>query len=202
MEITAAFLWNSTEKSISYIIIDEDYDSLVQPTTTKEIKQGDLKAFCSNTQKVIQTFFDRIKDVYNEQPGCTIKIEYKIVGHGSPAQPYHTQLHKPSDNTEFVRKKFFELFHDISEKNKSIVLADTQYRTKLKKPELAEFKKGLDGLHLVPKVKGNAYVYHLWALALHATKSNYKKQLKKLTQIVKPVKEIEKDERKRRKASD
>lgn len=125
---------------------------------------------------------------------CRVKIEYKIVGHGSAAHLYHTQTHKPSDRTEYVRETFFEKFNGL--KSDLLTLADSQLRKKLENSALKEFKEGLVSLQLIEL----AYQVHLWAIALHATQSTYKSKLKKLTKALLPVQEIKTSTKKRRSA--
>lgn len=199
MEIIAAFRWDSTKKSISYMAVDENYQVRVIPVITK-LHLNNLTSFYSEAENIINSFFREIEAIYRGNPNCNINIEYKIVGHGSPAYHYHTKMHKPSERTEFVRKSFFDNFKNCKNKNHSLQLAENQYRINLKKPTLTEFKAGLDNLELIEKKKNNAYQYHLWALLLHATKSNYKKEINKLTRILKPAKEYQIDKKKHRSA--
>lgn len=199
MNIIAAFRWDSTEKSISYMVIDENFRVRVIPVITK-LPKTILKSFFPEAKNIINSFFREIENIYRGNPNCNISIEYKIVGHGSPAHHYHTRLHKPTESTEFVRKTFFDDFEQCKEKYPSLQLAEKQYRTNLKKPALTEFKRGLDDLNLIEQKKNNAYQYHLWALVLHATKSNYHKEITKLTKILKPEKEQQIDKKKLRSA--
>ncbi|KTC73147.1 Uncharacterised protein [Legionella bozemanae] len=74
---------------------------------------------------------------------------------------------------------FHNYFQKVNDQIKSIQLAP-QYRTKLKNPFLKQFKVSLEDCELVKNKKGKAYEQHLWALALHATKSTYPRQIKKL----------------------
>lgn len=195
MDIIAAFRWDSSEKSISYMAVDENFRVRIIPVITK-LPKNNLSSFFLEAKNIINSFFTEIETIYRGNTECNISIEFKIVGHGSPAHHYHTKMHKPNESTEFVRKSFFDGFDQCKEKNHSLQLAEKQYRTNLKKPRLTEFKAGLDNLHLIEKKKNNAYQYHLWALILHATKSNYKKEITKLTKILKPEKERQIDKKK------
>ncbi|HAT1998351.1 TPA: hypothetical protein I8Z84_000064 [Legionella pneumophila] len=195
MDIIAAFRWDSSEKSISFMAIDENYSVRIIPLNTK-LPKNNLNQLFQEAENTIKGFFKEIETIYRGKPDANIRIEYKIVGHGSPAHHYHTKMHKPSDSTEFVRKSFFETFNDYKSAY-SLRLAEKQYRTNLKKPALTQFKAGLDNLELIEKKKNNAYQYHLWALILHATKSNYAKEITKLTKILKPEKVQQIDKKKR-----
>ena len=149
MDIIAAFRWDSSEKSISFMAIDENYSVRIIPLNTKLTKNNLNKLF-QEAENTIKRFFKEIETIYRGNPDANIRIEYKIVGHGSPAHQYHTKIHKPSDSTEFVRKSFFENFNDYK-MGYSLHLADMQYRTNLKKPALTDFKTGLDHLDLNQK---------------------------------------------------
>lgn len=197
MDIIAAFRWDSTDKSISYMVIDDNFRVRVIPVITKLTKTN-LNSFFSESKNMINSFFKEVENIYRGNPNCNVSIEYKIVGHGSPAHHYHTKMHKPSEHTEFVRTTFFNDFDQCKEKYPSLQLAEKQYRTNLKKPALTEFKSGLDNLDLIEQKKNNAYQYHLWALILHATKSNYHKEITKLTKILKPEKEQQINKKKHR----
>lgn len=196
MSIIAAFLWNgSNDKSISYMIIDDNYLVRHNPVITK-LHSRDLNSFKHDANEIIQTFFAEIKHISQAKKNSNITIEYKIVSHAAPVNQYDVKIQKPSDRTEFVRDKFNEYYNRASTCNGSLQLA-SQYRKKLIKPYLDEFKNHLNELHIVNKEKNNAYKYHLWALALHATKSNYEKKLKKLTITIRQAQVELKDEKKR-----
>lgn len=181
------------------MIIDKDYQIRTMPVIIKT-PQKDLDSFKKEAEQAIQSFFEEIEKTYKGNEDCFITIEYKIVGNASPASHYHTQMHKPSNRTEFVRSTFFDYFHKAQIKNQLLQLADKQYRSNLKKPALTEFQEGLNNLHLVEKKRSSAYQYHLWAIILHATKSSFKKELKKLMKILKPVQDLQIDEKKRHSA--
>ena len=110
MDIIAAFRWDSSsDKSISYMIIDKDYQIRTMPVIIKT-SQKDLDSFKKEAEQAIQSFFEEIEKTYRGNNDCLITIEYKIVGNASPASHYHTQMHKPSNRTEFVRSTFFDYF--------------------------------------------------------------------------------------------
>lgn len=109
-------------------------------------------------------------------------------------------MHKPSDETEFVRSEFLRCHKQLIGHG-SVELAK-QYRKKLKKPELDEFKKEITGLELIDGKRGNAFQFHLWSLALHATKSNFKTKIRKLKKALTQTQQqgVQKDKRKPRAA--
>ncbi len=200
MKRIAGFRWDGSGKTISYMVIDEHYQIRCVPVI-KKLDTENQKKFQDEAEKVIQEFFTEIENIHRTNSDA-IKIEYRIVAHGSPAALFQTKMHKPSKQTEYVKEKFFEQHERVNQKNGngSLQLAKSQWRAKLKKPALTEFNDGLYRLHVVKKKKNNAYQCHLWALTLHATKSNYKKLLKKLTKALLPAQDSQKAKKKRRAA--
>lgn len=183
MNIIGAFHWDgSNPKSISTIIIDEDYSVRLEPSISK-LKGLSLIDFKIEAEKLINNFFREIETFAKNKNGNTVTVEYKIVGHASVASPFHTQMHKPSDCTEFVRDKFHECFNKLTEKYSSLTLAK-QYRSKLQNSALITFKQGLGDLQMVSAKRGNAFQFHLWSLALHATTGNYEKKLRNLSRKI------------------
>lgn len=196
MNIKAAFYWNgSKDKSISYMIIDNNFQIRLDPVI-KKLDPKNFDSFKREAIKTISSFFSEIEDIYRADKNNNITIEYKIVSHGSPVILHDAKIHKPSDRTEFVKEQFNQHYKRIKISNDSLKLA-SQFKKNLTKPALIEFKENLNNLHIVIKQKNNAYQYHLWALALHATKSTYKKVLKKLTKAVMPEQIEQKDKKKR-----
>jgi len=196
MSIVAAFHWNgSNEKSISYMIIDGNFNLRAGPTL-KTLNSQNFNLFKKEAEQAVKEFFDEIETLHKGKD-CEIKLEYKVVNQATPVRQYSTRLNKPSKWTEFVDKKFREFF---ALKNKiigSLQLAK-QYRRKLKKPELDHFKEKICGLNIVAANGKTAYQHHLWAIALHATKSNYQQKLRKLTKSIIAKQGIEQGVKKRR----
>lgn len=197
MKIIAAFFWDgSKDKSISYMIIDESYRVRCSAVMMK-LRSDDIKTFKCDANEMIQKFFKEIKDIQNGNKS-EVSIEYKIVGHANPTSQFHTKMHKPSDRTEYIRKCFLDHFKSAGGNGKLKLAA--QYRKKLTKPALTDFKKQINDLQLVDNVKGHAFKCHLWALALHATKTNYPKKLQKLKKALIQNTVAQKDTSKRRAA--
>src|SRR5579872_1466808 len=109
MKIIAALCWDgSKDKAISYMIIDDKYQVRCTPVI-KRLGTNGIKSFEREAKEIIKIFFREIKDIQNGN-NSKAKIEYKIVGHANPANQFHTQMHKPSARTEYVRKCFLDQF--------------------------------------------------------------------------------------------
>ncbi len=199
MDIIAAFRWDSSEKSISYMIVDQEFNIRTTPVIRK-LNGLNLDEFKNSAEQLINDFFDEITKLCEGKNNFHVLIEHKIVGSASPAGLYHTEMHKPSGKTEFVRDSFHACVEVINRKNNSIKLAK-QLRSDLKNPLLKEFKECLRNYRVVEKQRGNGFLYHLWALALHITQSTYAKKIKDLREKLirqepRKLKEVQKHESK------
>lgn len=181
-KLIVPFLWDMNNKSISFMIINHRYQKIISPKKY-ELKASNFSDFIQKADKIIKLFFKHILIVYELHPHHEIRIEYKILHHTSFDL---ADYHRPSERSLFVRKKFLEHYA----LTKSMVLPlklSQQLRSRLKRSELAEFKKLLRLKHIVVPAKKNSYQYHLWILATHATKSNYKNVLKRLSKTKKSL---------------
>lgn len=62
MDIIAAFRWDSTDKSISYMVIDDNFRVRVIPVITKLTKTN-LNSFFSEAKNMINSFFKEIENI-------------------------------------------------------------------------------------------------------------------------------------------
>ncbi|HAT9071434.1 TPA: hypothetical protein JBB39_12445, partial [Legionella pneumophila subsp. pneumophila] len=116
MDSTAAFFWNSTEKKLSYMVINSNLQTRVKPQTTGKLKELDSKTLKNEISKMIKSFYDEIEKIFESSPNHNITIEWKIVNSGNPAPLFNTKLHKPSDSTNFVSNLFDKYFNELKEK--------------------------------------------------------------------------------------
>lgn len=160
------------------MIIDRELNVRVMPVSQK-LNKLTWNEFKVHAEKLIDDFYNEISMICENKSGCSILIEHRIVGSASPAGLYNTQLHKPSDRTEFVRDLFHNRYERINKKFSSVKMAK-QLRSDLKKTILKDFKKCLIHCEIIDKQRGNGYLSHLWALALHTTKTSLQQKTKEL----------------------
>ncbi|KTC73146.1 hypothetical protein [Legionella bozemanae] len=84
MDIIAAFRWESSkDKSLSYLIIDEDFKKRVEPKIIK-LNHLNFELFQKEAKEFIREFYSQIEMLYfQNKNNCSILIEYKIVGSGN-----------------------------------------------------------------------------------------------------------------------
>lgn len=158
------------------MIIDHQFHPVAGPRKY-HLETLNFKNFTQKADKIVNSFYRALIHAYHAHPHFDVKIEYKIVHQVSHEL---ADFYKPSDRSDYVRKKFMQIYAIT----KSVVVPmklSQQLRSRLKRPELDEFKKSLRKMHVVKPSRTNTYQYHLWILATHATKSNYKKILKRLS---------------------
>jgi hypothetical protein len=177
MDIRTSFYWDAKSKSIHYLICDfteNEFNLLVEPRKL----DMNLNDFKSDVQKTIQEYFNHLIDL-NPQ---SIKIEYKILASGSPAQLFQ-KYRNASDYSEIV-KTIFE--SSVSEFNADISInLQKQTKSLLTGESLNQFKTILHRLGLINSLRKDAYKWHLWAILIHATNSTYDERIRK--QLWRPI---------------
>ncbi|HAU2013925.1 TPA: hypothetical protein F8S43_04435 [Legionella pneumophila] len=191
MDSTAAFFWNSTEKKLSYMVINSNLQTRVKPQTTGKLKELDSKTLKNEISKMIKSFYDEIEKIFESSPNHNITVEWKIVNSGNPAPLFNTKLHKPSDSTNFVSNLFDKYFNELKEKYPSLRKAKEQYRGLPDRIVLNKLKIALNDYGLVENKRGNSYLHHLWALALHLTKSTCDKKIKSMKKLLIPDEQMQ-----------
>ena len=139
--IIAALLWDTNNRSISYMIINNRYQVLVSPQKHNLGPQG-FAAFARQAAEVIDTFFEKVIAASREEDNCPILIEYKIV---HPISHALVTFYQPSPRSDFVRKQFLSCYEKIKKTHQDIVLSQ-QLRSRLRRPELDRFKNTLKKL--------------------------------------------------------
>lgn len=177
-KMTAAFLWDGTNKSISFMMIDHQYRILKNPQKYN-LKVADLNAFKQKVEKVIKAFYHEIILLAKSHPHYNVNVEYKIV---HIVADDLGGFYQAGEQSEFVRQFFIKMYALTKSKVLSMKLCQ-QMRSRLKRPELDAFKQSLKEIDLVKPSRKNTYQYHLWILATHATKSNYELILKRLLKV-------------------
>ncbi|MDQ2994523.1 MAG: hypothetical protein M3R00_06210 [Pseudomonadota bacterium] len=171
MSLIAAFLWDSSAKSVAHMVVDSKYCSISRPKK-KTLDKPD--SFRKEADGEIEIFFNELKKEFNRSPGGKIRIEFKIIGNATPAFP--TSTNKVGNESKIINK----IFRENVENNSNICSLTKQLRKKLSKEARAKFKEGLVELEYIVDKKGEAYMIDLWALATHATEKTFEKCLKKL----------------------
>ncbi|KTD18240.1 hypothetical protein [Legionella jordanis] len=177
MDIRTSFYWDAKSKSIHYLIYDfteNEFNLLVEP---RQLDMN-LNDFKNNVQKTVQEYFEQLISL-NPQ---NIKIEYKILASGSPAQLFQ-KYRTTSDYSEIV-KTIFETAVEEFNANVSINL-QPQTKSLLTGKPLNQFKNILHRLGLINSMRKDAYKWHLWSILIHATNSTYNEKIRK--QLWKPL---------------
>lgn len=173
MTVIAAFLWNKSPRpSISTMIFDKEDIQFLSTPNIKYFPESYLR-FRKASKNVIKDFFSQIKDIQKKHKQ-NIVIEFKIV-----FQAHEIPYLIPAKESLFVYNTFIYFTKIIKRKNKKIRI-QPQLRRKLSGKELKHFKNELRSLHLVRRKRETSFEYHLWAVALHATSSNYEEKLVKI----------------------
>ncbi|HDP0036559.1 TPA: hypothetical protein ACJT8N_002085 [Legionella pneumophila] len=177
MDIRTSFYWDAKSKSIHYLICDfteNEFNLLVEPRKI-DINLNDFK---NNVQKTIREYFDQLNS-YNSQD---IKIEYKILASGSPAQLFQ-KYRKSSDYSEIV-KTIFEM--EVKKFNARVsVKLQPQTKSLLTGESLYQFKNLLHRLGFINSMRKDGYKWHLWSILIHATNTNYNEKFRK--ELWKPI---------------
>lgn len=173
MSLVAAFLWNkSPQCSISTMIVNDENFQVISKPQIKYFSE-DYLAFRKHAKSTIREFFKSIKELHKKYK-TPITIEFKIVFF-APDVPHLI----PAKESEYVYEIFFEYYNKMQQKNKHIKIKP-QLRKRLTGRSLKRFKKGLQSLYLVSRKRDTGYEYHLWTVALHATKANYAGKLHRI----------------------
>lgn len=173
--IKAAFLWDVGNCDISFMCIDQHFNILLS-AKKYHLDAKNLANFKLKTYKVINSFYRQIYLIYKSNPSANFKIEYKILHDVSTETDTY---YEPNEKSIYVKKIFLEKYALNKARIMPMMLAQ-QLRNRLKRPALDIVKKVLKHLRLVKPNRKNNYEYHLWILALHTTKSNYKKIIKRM----------------------
>jgi hypothetical protein len=156
MSKKAAFRWDSSNKQISFAILD---DTTCRFSSGPIVRNADTNALVS---AVVQEFL-KILQTPTFKDGI---VEYRIVNVGSPVAQKYGRSYTPNALSDFVESEFKQ-FVGASQ---SWTLA-RQFQSELSGQHLKKFKAGLKNLGLWIPISGNAYEHHLWALALHSSNS-------------------------------
>jgi hypothetical protein len=157
---TAAIRWLVRGKTnpplIQYMLINKELEYLIYP---KELVVTDLK-------KNLNQIFEAIDGISNNTP---LEICYKSIQMGY-----------------WIPRKDSRKFHKLI--NKSITkrdLLEKAHKTSflLKKEDLAHFKNALNFLDIDCKSRGEAYIAHLWTIALKVTKGRMYEAIKRIWKI-------------------
>ena len=177
MDIRTSFYWDAKSKSIHYLICDfteNEFNLLVEPRKI-DINLNDFK---NSVQKTVREYFDQLIS-FNPQD---IKIEYKILASGSPAQLFQ-KYRKSSDYSEIV-KTIFEM--EVKKFNvRGSVKLQPQTKSLLTGESLYQFKNQLHRLGLINSLRKDGYKWHLWSILIHATNTNYNEKIRK--ELWKPI---------------
>ncbi|AWN73384.1 hypothetical protein LEAN103870_15705 [Legionella anisa] len=177
MDIRTSFYWDAKNKSIHYLICDfteNEFNLLVEPRKI----DIDLNDFKYNVQKTVREYFDQLNN-FNPQD---IKIEYKILASGSPAQLFQ-KYRNSSDYSEIVKTTFETGVKEFNA-NVSIKL-QPQTKSLLTGESLNQFKNILHRLGLINSMRKDGYKWHLWSILIHATNTNYNEKIRK--ELWKPI---------------
>ncbi|KTD23857.1 Uncharacterised protein [Legionella lansingensis] len=141
---------------IQYMLLDKHLEYLISP---KEIVVTDLK-------KNLNDIFLNIQKFSRSYP---LEIRYKSITHSYGGH------RKDSEQFHFLLNKILE--------KKNLLQPNCRMASLLKKEDLTLFKNALYLLDIDSKTRGRAFVAHLWAIALKATKSRIIPVIKKIWKI-------------------
>ena len=173
MSVVVAFMWNKSPRpSISTMAVDIDTIAYLVKPEIHYLNESFSK-FKKSAKKQVSEFFVSIKELEKNYKK-PIRIEYKILFlvHGM-------EYMQPAKESLFIYKLFKKYLNKITRKSK-LVKAEPQLRKKLSGKALVEFKKKLQSFYLVSRKQGRGFEYHLWSVALHTTRANYKVKLKRV----------------------
>lgn len=166
MTAVATFHWDSSAQTISIVILDN--------VTLAEHSIAEQFANVTTTHAfagAIQHFHSELAK-YQSLNG---HIRYKIA-HNNPTNRVPITPHP-------VTNPLMLAFHSTVTANHAWLIQN-QARSPLtgnkKGGALYQFKTALIQLEYIPGGKGNAWYYHLWAIALNATDSNVEDKVKKV----------------------
>jgi len=174
-KIKVALWWDVANYSLAFMCIDNKF-KILTPARKIHLDAKNDAVFQANAKRVVEDFYHHIHTVYQQHPKSDIKLEYKILHEVDDGL---SEYYEPNPKSVYVKQIFL---HNYA-LNKAKILPlrlSQQLRHRLKRPALDIFKKVLKRLKLVKPTRQNNYEYHLWILALHVTKTNYRNIIKKL----------------------
>lgn len=173
MRLIAAFMWSKAKRnSISTLIFDTDDIKVLSPPT-KHFLPKNYFSFRQSIRKITNDFFQQIIEL-NKQSEKSVSVEFKIV-----FRTHEIAYMKASADSLYVLKYFMQCVKKTKKKIKNIEL-QPQLRKRLTGRSLKLFKKELQSLYLVSRKRNGGFEYHLWAIALHATKATYADKLRQI----------------------
>lgn len=168
MATVLAILWEKPTNSLSYMVYDSADGSVPLLPQRVQINQTHVSA--------------QINAVFSQAAiHVPSVLEYKILQHGTPAPNIRGRMPQPRPHALSLA-----VYNAVATASANLIV-NPQQRSKLKGPALCKFRSGIRDLRLAARGRGTAWQVHLWAVALHATNSNYKKVLKKYWSILRQV---------------
>lgn len=174
MTIIAAFYWEpkKIEACISYMFLGNQYKIIKEPE--RIILASDKKA-----NQAIDNFLKKAFQNLSSQKNLDddVFVEYKtVIERSRKAKPRKDSVHIDEELKKLIEKNRYQ--------GKKIA-------KKLAGQELVFFKKALFKLGKVNRDE-SAWVYHLWAVALHATKKTWREEIKKLWKTSEGIERMDK----------
>jgi hypothetical protein len=177
MSLIAALQWRKSPKCcVATLIFDEENMKILSSPKINYLPKNYFR-LKREVKKIIKDYFQQIQKLHHEY-GKPIKLEFKIVFNVKNI-PYII----PAKESKFVYKNFNYWIKKTQKRIKNLTV-NPQLRKKLSGKSLKSFNKQLQSLHLVSRKKDTRYEYNLWAVALHATVSNYERKLKLVRKIL------------------
>jgi len=175
MAIVAAFLWCKHPRcSVSTMILNTKTMAILDKPTIAYFPQYSLR-FKKNIKKFINEFITKIEAYQTDTNPIT--VEYKIV---FPSDiPYMV----PAKESHYTYQNFLKSLQRTQKKIKQLKVKP-QLRNRLTGKALKRFKQGLRSLYLVSRKRDTNYEYHLWTVALHATRATYSEKLKQIKKVL------------------
>jgi hypothetical protein len=186
VNLVAAFHWNSTEKEITCLIINEKTFARTWGPKLFECKSDTFEEFGVKATNAMQEFFAKIDE--QRELDNNVQVRFKLV---SPAGrvTFYDKYRKPGDETNFVDGYFKA---NVAGRH----LKSNRIRSNLKKPPLDIFKAGLKECALFSKARGDAYKHRIWAVALHATAKTVEEKIFELWHQLRQPAETKKEAKK------
>lgn len=157
MSNRAAIRWVTKGKQqlpvIHYMLLDKHLEYLIYP---KECVVTDLK---TNIKFILD-------ELETHAQGDTLEVYYKSINKG------YGRHRRDSGQFHKWIKKFLA--------KKKLLKANSRLAFLLKKDQLRLFKDALSLLDVDCKTRGNAFITHLWAIALKATRSRIEAVIKQI----------------------
>jgi hypothetical protein len=160
--LIASILWEKSHNRLSVMMLDKKTFAIVERPTELTI----------NTVDEVPIALHKVLGILNKDDR-KYELEYRVLGAASPASRSSTS----KGASELSIKVLLGVVSFVAKGPHCTKYK--QLRTKLSKDALDKFKAGLLDLSLITP-KSAAWVWHLWSVAVHATKSNHEKVLKRL----------------------